>query len=232
MAIENKVVIDPEDLVALREFSERMDRASEDFVKRDQYGHSDLPGYFPWMGPRYSRLPDKGPLSVFRGEGMALFLLARLFKPETILDCFTGTGYAAACLAAGWPEAFVYSIDDYSEGGGGEEAHVAACRLAKILGLENLVLFYADGGDPVLRTAMTGRQATLFLSDGPYDKMAVGELVAQDAVVIRHDDRSGQVSARSLMLLGGSHISVMLPTIEARDTLAAVLGRVFPAEKS
>lgn len=63
------------------------------------YGHPDLAGYLPWMGARYSRIGADLPLSVFRGEGMVLFALARLLQPQVIAECYTGTGYAALAEA-------------------------------------------------------------------------------------------------------------------------------------
>jgi len=199
------------------------------FERKDEYGHPDLPGYLPWMGPRYSFSGQSGPLSVFRGEGMALFLLARLIQPAVVIECFTGTGYAAAWLAAGWPDASVFSVDNYSENLAGEEGFRRAGRLQSRLDLENLRLLHGSGR--TMQEALGGRLADFCFSDGPYDAMSFDGLLAPGAVVVRHDDRSGQTKERSFMLLGGSHLSVMCETVEQRDVLMRAIGQAFPVEK-
>lgn len=208
----------------LDEFMRELDLAVGDFFEpRDVNGHKDLPGYDPRMGPRYGIPGHDVPLSVFRGEGMALFLVARAIKPEVIMECYTGTGYAACCLAAGWwPEAQVISTDNYTEGGLGEAGWARAQGLRDKLGLDNLALHY--GTIESLRQA--NLLADLYFSDGPYDDGA--SLLAEGAIRIRHDDGVGQVDGRRFVVPGGSNLSVTCPTIEMRDWLMAEIGKTIP----
>ena len=74
---------------------------------------------------------------------------------------------------------------------------------------------------------MNGRGADLYLSDGPYSG---APWLDAAATVIRHDNLDGQVPERVFKVLGGSHMSVMCPTVERRDALATEVGRLFPVQ--
>jgi hypothetical protein len=217
------------DLLALSTFAKRMDTiidGSSNFQKADSWGHPDLPRYLPWMGSRYGFMGCDIPLSVFRGEGVALFLLARLTQPVLIAECFTGTGYAAAWLAAGCPQAVVYTIDDYREGELREEGFSKARQLFCELGLSNIVSLY--GVVDELQSSLAGRKIDLLLVDGPYGETPS---LSEGAIVVRHDDMNGQDIKRSFSLLGGSNMSVMCSTVEERETLMAVMSTVFPVRR-
>lgn len=195
-------------------FLRKLDEAAEVLLDpHDADGHKDLPDYDPSMGPRYSVKGYDFPLSVFRGEGMALFLVARALRPEVIAECYTGTGYAACSLAAGAPDAEVWTVDTYTEGGMGEAGIRNALVLRDMLGLDNLHCLH--GTIEQLRQEMKA-PANLYLSDGPYE----GAPPLADGVVhVRHDDTSGQVDGRRFVIQGGSHMSVTCPTVEMRDWL-------------
>jgi len=198
----------------LSQFMARLDAVAEAFLDpHDANGHKDLPDYDPWMGPRYAVKGYQFPLSIFRGEGIALFLIARTLRPNVIVECYTGTGYAACCLAAGAPDANVYTVDIYSEGGLGEQGVKNATAMRDALRLNNLSCLH--GTVETLRGQMSA-PANLYLSDGPYE----GAPPLADGVVhIRHDDANGQVDGRRFVVLGGSHMSVTCPTPDMRDWL-------------
>jgi hypothetical protein len=207
----------------LSQFMARLDAVAETFLDpHDANGHPDLPDYDDLMGPRYAVKGYQFPLSVFRGEGIALFLIARALQPKVIVECYTGTGYAACCLAAGAPDADVYTTDIYTEGGLGEHGVENAVALRDALGLGNLSCLH--GTVETLRDQMLA-PANLYFSDGPYE----GAPPLADGVVhIRHDDTSGQVDGRRFVIQGGSHLSVTCPTVEMRDWL---MGRIGPFVK-
>ncbi len=207
------------------EFFERIDCcAAEWFDARDANGHPDLPDYLPHMGPRYSLKGYERPISVFRGEGRVLYLIARTVQPERVAECYTGTGYAAACLAAGWPDALVYSVADYSEGNVGDRGHHMAQALRDRLDLKNLILL--RGSLPALGAVM-GWQADLVFLDGPYGETPPAK---ETVTVIRHDDENASVPGRRFLVKGGSHFWVTCPTVEARDVLASVVAELMPVE--
>lgn len=195
-------------------FMHKLDKAAKMLLDpHDVEGHKDLPDYDPSMGPRYSVRDHDFPLSVFRGEGIALFLIARALQPKIIAECYTGTGYAACCLAAGAPDAEVWTVDTYTEGGMGEAGLKNVNVLQDRLELANLHCLH--GTVEQLRQSM-GAPANLYLSDGPYEGAPP---LADDAVHIRHDDTFGQADGRRFVIQGGSHMSVSCPTVEMRDWL-------------
>lgn len=220
--------ITQEDLFLLRAFTKKIDRAMETgFSQEDRWGHDDLKGYLPWMGPRYGFIGhDRAPLSVFRGEGLVLFLLSRIIQPLLIVECYTGTGYGTAWLAAGHPMASVYTVDDFREGNLGEKGHQQVQQLFKEVELENVTSLY--GSIERLKSSLGDRMPDLYFSDGPYGEAPV---LGESSVVIRHDDSNGQDKGRSFVFLGGSNFSVMCPTVEQRDSLMAVMEKVFPVER-
>ena len=217
-------MLETTDLLDLRQFFQRLDQAAAELLdERDRYGHVDLSGYLPWMGPRYGFRGRDVPLSIFRGEGIALFLLARTLKPAVIAECYTGTGYAAACLAAGAPTARVLSVDNYSEGGVGDEGFRVAQAIRDRLDLTHLDLIRGSTGE--LNARLNGRSVDVYLSDGPYGGAPNLDV---NVTVIRHDAPDGQVPERSFTVIGGSNLSVMCATVERRDALAAEMGGVCP----
>lgn len=219
-------MIEPTDLLDLRNFFQRLDLATGELLEeRDCYGHTDLPGYLPWMGSRYGFRGRDVPLSIFRGEGMVLFLLARLLRPAVIAECYTGTGYSAACLAAGAPDARVLSVDNYTEGGVGDDGFLITQTLRDRLGLTNLELVNGSTGD--LNERMNGMAADLYLSDGPYSG---SPRLEPHVTVARHDDVVGQVDRRRFVVVGGSHLSIMSQTVEERDKLAAEMSKMVPVQ--
>lgn len=195
-------------------FMRKLDEAAEALLDpHDAEGHKDLPDYHSSMGPRYSVKGHDFPLSVFRGEGMVLFLIARALQPKVIAECYTGTGYAACCLAAGAPDAEVWTVDAYTEGGMGEAGVQNVHVIRDMLGLTNLHCLH--GTVEQLRQEMNV-PADFYFSDGPYE----GAPPLADGVVhVRHDDASGQVDGRRFVIQGGSHMSVTCPTVEMRDWL-------------
>lgn len=201
----------------LTEFFLRMDAAaSEILIPHDAGGHKDLPEYLSHMGPRYKIPADDWLLSVFRGEGQALFLIARTLRPLLIVDAYTGTGYAAACLAAGAPDAGVISADR-------EERYVYFARgLAGRLALANLTILHGGPGD-ILRAA-GGREPELVLRD-PYHGDPVGGTPL--TVEITHDRRLPLLKGCSFHVRGGSHmiVSCSQPKTYAllRDTVGAFM---------
>jgi len=203
----------------LSQFMARLDAVAEAFlVPCHANGHPDLPNYDPWMGPRYAVKGHEFPLSVFRGEGMALFLIARALQPRVIAECYTGTGYAACCLAAGAPDAETYTVDVYSEGGLGGRGIENATAMQQALGLSNL--YCLVGTVETLRGRLPA-PVNLYLSDGPYEG---SPSLADDAVHIRHDDTHGRVEGRAFLIEGGSHMNVTCPTVEMRDWLMDEVG--------
>lgn len=144
------------------------DYAAEHLTRWHEHGHKDLPGYDPIMGPRYSIRGTEIPLSVFRGEGVLLWALARHF-PGRIVETFTGTGVAACFLAAA-SRAGAISVDDYREGGLGDAGWAHAQRIRDALAPNHLhvyrgsadlfdaeppiSLLFSDGAHPALFPAL------------------------------------------------------------------------------
>ena len=210
---------------SLLEFFSKLDKATEGLLEpRDMEGHRDLAGYRPYMGPRYGLPGATVPLSVFRGEGIALFALSQILQPKIVIECFTGTGYAAICLAGGWPDAEVFTVDDYREGGAPEKGWAVASALRERMELPNLTMVRGVTED---LTKLIRDRADLYLSDGPYEQAPP----LWDRVVhIRHDDKMGQVDGRRFTIPGGSHMSITCPSAEMRDWLMAEIGRIIPTE--
>jgi len=207
----------------LSQFMIRLDEVAGTFLDpHHANGHPDLPEYDPAMGPRYSVKGYQFPLSVFRGEGIALFLIAQALQPKVIAECYTGTGYAACCLAAGAPDADVYTVDNYSEGGLGEVGLKNAVALRDALNLGNLSCLH--GTVETLREKLLA-PVNLYLSDGPYEGAPP---LAEDAVHVRHDDTNGRVEGRAFLIEGGSHMNVTCSTVEMRDWL---MGQISPFVK-
>lgn len=225
------------DLRELHAFVERLDgvmsrlcssteSVPQYFIETDRWGHQDLPGYLPWMGSRYQFVGHDTPKSIFRGEGIALFLLMRMLRPEIAVECFTGTGYSAAWMAAGNQTTRLYTVDNYSEGGIGEEGCFRSRRLMYDLQLSNVILLYGTAEE--LHTSLWGRQPGVFFSDGP----RVEDInLAPDAVVIRHDNLDGQAVNRSFGIRGGSNLTVMSPSVDERNELMAAMAQYFPVER-
>ena len=189
------------------------------------YGHPDLADYLPWMGSRYSRIGADLPLSVFRGEGMVLFALARLLQPQVIAECFTGTGYAACWLALGAPEATVLTVDNYVEGGAGSEGLSTAQTIQHRLSLTHLTIMHGTVSDLTAELSLHGQSVDLYLSDVPYGESPP---LSERSVIVRHDDTNGQAEDRRFTIIGGSHMSVMCPTTDDRDALTAEMAKLFP----
>lgn len=229
--------LERQDFLDLQAFTKRLDTTmrrlcsnTEDdlpvFWVKDEWGHQDLPEYLPWMGPRYAFAGYDVPMSIFRGEGMVLFLLMRMLEPAVSTECFTGTGYASAWMAAGSPASQLYTVDHYQEGGIGEEGYRRARGLILNLGLTNASLLY--GTEEELRNALAGQRPDIYFSDGP----RVGGIdLPPDAIVIRHDSTEGQAIDRSFSIIGGSHLSVMCPSAAERDVLMLAMSRYFPVER-
>jgi hypothetical protein len=185
----------------LAAFMERVDRAVEGILVAREEHPRELPGRQPWMGPRYVVPGFGSPISIFKAEGVALYALARELRPEVIVEMYTGTGYSALWLAGGAPEAEVYSIDDYSEGGTKDAGWAAVLSLSERMGLSNL--HYWRGEASELSGELDGRLADLLFCDGPADV----RYARPEALVVRHDnppfpDRTG------FRVLGSSHFSV------------------------
>jgi hypothetical protein len=185
----------------LMEFMERVDRAVEGILVVREERESELPGRQPWMGPRYVVPGFGSPISVFRAEGVALYALARALLPAVAVELYTGTGYSALWIAGGAPEAEVYSIDNFSEGGTKDAGWAAVLDLSERMGLVNL--HYIRGEASELDLDLEGRLADLLFCDGPADV----RYARPEALVVRHDnppfpDRTG------FRVLGSSHFSV------------------------
>ena len=231
-------LLERQDFLDLQAFTKRLDitmrrlcssteQDSPAFWIKDEWGHPDLPEYLPWMGPRYAFAGHDVPMSIFRGEGMTLFLLMRILAPEIAVECFTGTGYAASWIAAGSPASLIYTVDSYEEGGMGKEGYFRALRLFSHLGLDNLIPIHASMD--TLCATLSGRRPDVYFSDGPY--MPGGIELSPNAVVIRHDNAEGQAIGRSFSIIGGSHLSVMCPSVAERDALMLAMSRYFPVER-
>ena len=215
-----------DDAHALCAATQRMDEAIHGLLDPHHgYGHPDLAGYLPWMGARYSRIGADLPLSVFRGEGMVLFALARILQPQVIAECYTGTGYAACWLALGAPEATVLTVDNYVEGGAGGEGLSYAVTLRDRLYLTNCSMVYGTVSDLTAALETKNQSVDLYVSDGPHGDAPP---LSERAIVIRHDDTNGQAEDRRFKIPGGSHLSVMCPTTDDRDALMAEMAKLFP----
>ena len=202
----------------LTEFFMRLDDAVKamGMIPHDAEGHKDLPNYLPHMGPRYKIPADDWLLSVFRGEGQALFLIARALQPAMIVDAYTGTGYAAACLAAGAPNALVVSADR-------EERYVFFARmLLKRLAIKNVTVL--RGGPDEIRHTCRRQVPKLILRDA-YNEDDLGG--GTETVEITHDQQTPLCRGNSFLVQGGSHmiVSCAQPKTYAllRDTLGAVM---------
>jgi len=168
----------------------------------------ELKEYKKIMGHRYVFRGRTLPMSIFAGEGLALYLFVKMFEPRLILDLFTGTGFSAAHLAAGCPSAWIYSADNYSEGdvgdSGWQESNdlINACQLTnvKLIRGSHMELMAALDADGHMRDELD----MLFL-DGPGKNIS---RVFQDEnmVVVTHDDQA-LLGPNDFRLMGGSHLT-------------------------
>jgi len=161
-------------------------------------------------------------LSVFMGEGLALYVAARVLRPACVADCFTGTGFAAACLALGAPDAQVFTVDTYSEGGAGDAGEAIVRAWTTNLGLSNL--YVLRGSVPEMNAAICGRKVDLaaFDPEGNHDLPW-----AEGAVVANHDNRN-IVGERpfSFMVRGGSWLTFSFQDAGKRDLVRAEVERL------
>lgn len=177
---------------------------------RDQL--DGLPDYRAIMGHRYALRGRTEPLSIFQGEGLALYLFVKAFQPRVVLDLFTGTGFAAAHMAAGHQFTKVYSVDNYSEGGVGDAGWDAACELIQTCDLRNAKLI--RGTHPDLMRALDADGVTLgdidllFLDGGGKDVSRVFD--HPGTVVITHDEPTW-LGTSDFRLMGGSHLTFHVP---------------------
>ena len=204
----------------LAAFMERVDLAVEGILVAREEHPRELPGRQPWMGPRYVVPGFGSPISIFKAEGVALYALARELQPQVIVELYTGTGYSALWLAGGAPEADVYSIDNYSEGGTKDAGWAAVLDLSERMGLLNL--HYIRGEASELERDLDGRRADLMFCDGPADP----RYARPEALVVRHDnppfpDRTG------FRLLGSSHFTVHCPLVDAARLITAIEAALF-----
>jgi len=204
----------------LAAFMERVDLAVEGILVAREEHPRELPGRQPWIGPRYVVPGFGSPISIFKAEGVALYALARELQPQVIVELYTGTGYSALWLAGGAPEADVYSIDNYSEGGTKDAGWAAVLDLSERMGLLNL--HYIRGEASELERDLDGRRADLMFCDGPADP----RYARPEALVVRHDnppfpDRTG------FRLLGSSHFTVHCPLVDAARLITAIEAALF-----
>jgi hypothetical protein len=201
-------------------FMERVDRAVEGILVAREEHPRELPGRQPWMGPRYVVPGFGSPISIFKAEGVALYALARELRPEVIVEMYSGTGYSALWLAGGAPEAAVYSIDDYSEGGTKDAGWAAVLSLSERMELSNL--HYWRGEASELGPALEGDLADLLFCDGPADI----RYAKPHAVVVRHDNPPFE-GRKGFRLLGSSHFTVHCPPGDAARLITAIEVALF-----
>lgn len=174
----------------------------------------DLKDYKAIMGHRYAHRGRTMPLSVFQGEALALYLFVQTFKPRVILDMFTGTGFAAAHLAAGNQFAKVYSVDNYFEGNAGEEGWRSACEMIHACNLRNVKLIRGSHLELVMVLGTDGIKPSdvdLIVLDG------AGKSVSQafdhpGAVLVTHDEET-ELGTTDFRLMGGSHLTFSVPPV-------------------
>lgn len=165
-------------------------------------------GYKPTMGHRYAFHGRTLPLSIFQGEGLALYAFVNAFEPRVVLDFFTGTGFAAAHLGAGCSRTRVYSLDNYSEGDAGDVGFQAAQAMIQACELENVKLI--RGSHPELMHILDADGVSLndidvvFL-DGP-GKDISKVFVHREMVVITHDEQT-HLGPCDFRVMGGSHLT-------------------------
>lgn len=181
-----------------------------------------------YMGDRYHLPGASEPLSVFEGEGAALYLLAAYLRPQVIAEFYTGTGYSACCLAAGAPAAQVFTIDNYLEGEVGDRGLMAARVLQVSLGLTNLHLMRGDRDVLMQYLDAHSLGVGLVFLDGP-GKATIDIPVAPGCVTVTHDDPLSQGPAR-VQLLHGSHWTAFFRAVEPAQDFAAGLAERFPLQ--
>jgi predicted O-methyltransferase YrrM len=177
---------------------------------RDQL--EDLPDYKAIMGHRHVLRGRTLPVSIFQGEGLALYLFVQAFRPRVILDMFTGTGMAAAYLGAGHQFARVYSVDDYSEGVAGDAGWDGACGLIQACDLRNVKLIrgsHLDLARVLDADGVTRGDVDLLFLDG------AGKDVSEafdhpGAVRVTHDEPTW-LGPNDFRLMGGSHLTFSVP---------------------
>lgn len=127
----------------------------------------------------------KEPLSVTPEEARMLFTITRALRPKRILELGTGTGFSTAALAAGWPNAKVVTIDDFSEGGIREKGPQVCNELWKRLNLTNIELIAEDVG----KVDLAKLSSELVFIDG-WIKAGVPSSVKEGAkVILEHDEK-------------------------------------------
>lgn len=186
----------------LAAFIARIDAAVAGILEVREEGPRDLPGREPWMGPRYVVPGFASPISVFRAEGVALYALARALRPDVVVEMFTGTGYSALWLAGGAPDAQVYSIDNYTEGGTKDAGWAAVQALWQGAGLPNLRFIRGEASE-LKRVLLGPGIADLLFCDGPADIC----YAKPETIVVRHDNPPFP-GRHGFRLLGSSHFTV------------------------
>lgn len=174
---------------------------------------TDLPDYQPVMGHRYAWQGHPEPLSIFQGEGLALYLFVQAFKPRIVLDLFTGTGFAAAHLAAGYQFTRVYSVDDYREGGLRDAGWAAACALVQACDLRNVKLIQGSHLDLVRvldEDGLTRPDIDVLFLDGLQKRLSE-EIFAHPATVVITHDELFPLGPTDFRLKGGSHLTFSVP---------------------
>lgn len=99
-----------------------------------------------WHDPRvpgkiHYRYTDRNvPLSPTTEEIRVLFAIARVLRPDRIVEAGTGTGVSAAAMALGHPKAKILTVDDFREGAIHGHGIPTTMGLWRRLGLMNIEL--------------------------------------------------------------------------------------------
>lgn len=144
-------------------------------------------------------------LGVTPEEGEILFAIARILKPEKIVELGTGTGVSTVYLAAGWPGAKVVTIDNFKMGSDAELVK----RLWDRLGFTHRIKLYEQD---LLSVNPEELSAPLMFMDGSIKHQAyeVFNHLPKDAIIIEHDTGTmdPKPMAHQILTLSPSHISL------------------------
>lgn len=151
----------------------------------------------PWDGGHFALPGEPRPLSVSRTEARFLANLVGLLDCRVVLEVGTGFGYSTAWLARGLslcsaPRG-VYTVDDHSEGPGGERAAHVARSLWEQTGVARWV-HPIRGTSPQVLAGREPVRAELAFIDGAHhgdqplwDYHAVRHHLTEEGCLVFHD---------------------------------------------
>jgi broad specificity phosphatase PhoE/predicted O-methyltransferase YrrM len=150
-------------------------------------------------GQHWTLAPFQRPVSIGKVESYFLHNLAALLAPDVMLEIGTGFGYSSIWMAAGAIAANIlkpvlFTIDNQSEGGLGNEGLRFAREACRQVGVSRVIKFVHGSSPDVLATILRDRAVTLAFIDGNHhgqqptiDFRGVSAFTHQKSIIAWHD---------------------------------------------